>query len=62
MAEYVLNKRSNVLHKLPASESCNTDQIQYKLRWSGANDEEIVAYQVANTLQGVTPCRRCFRG
>jgi hypothetical protein len=62
MTDYVLNKRSKVLHKLPASESCNTDQIDYKLRWTGEDTDDPVAYQDATELVSFRKCRRCFGG
>jgi hypothetical protein len=60
--DYVLNVNSKVLHKLPASESCNTDQITHKLRWTGTEGEDPVAYQSRNELVSFTRCKRCFRG
>jgi hypothetical protein len=63
VTDYVLNRNSNVLHRLPASESCNTDQIQHKLRWSGDDaNEQVVAYQDRHELVSIKRCRRCFGG
>jgi hypothetical protein len=60
MMQYVLNRRSRTLHKLPASESCNTDDIASEHRFYVALvDEDVVAYI---GLGRVRRCLRCFRG
>lgn len=53
---YVLNKRSKVLHRLPASESCNTDAIKGKKRF------EIHVSETMLMIGGedYRPCIRCF--
>lgn len=59
MVDYVLNKRSGVLHRLPASESCNTDQIAYKARWTESSGvDEIVGH--TELAVPIRKCRRCF--
>lgn len=60
MVDYVLNRRTHVLHKLPASESCNTDQIADKARWTSDELEEPVAYQDRDELISFRKCPRCF--
>lgn len=52
---YVLNKRSGVLHRLPASESCNTDDIRDEYRFDIHASEELV------TLAHDRPWRYCVR-
>lgn len=62
--QYILNKRSGTLHKLPASESCNTDQIEREHRFYVATGEDVVSY-VAFGLgveSDIRQCLRCFRG
>ena len=56
MARYVLNRRSGVLHELPASESCKTDAIKDDLRFDSDDDEEVVF--VDGNI--VAFCLRCF--
>lgn len=58
MDSYVLNKRSGVLHRLPASESCNTDQIVGILRFEVHASESVVAYFKPGQI--FRCCRRCF--
>lgn len=54
---YVLNRRSGVLHRLPASESCNTDAILDEVRFTVDDEEEIVGYIGQRTMRR---CTRCF--
>lgn len=54
---YVLNRASGVLHKLPASESCNTDDIKTADRFATYGGEELVAYL---SPVDVRYCLRCF--
>jgi len=54
----ILNRRSRTLHRLPAWESCNTDQITDGYRYIArpihpADEAELAAGPVR-------PCRRCF--
>ena len=57
--QYVINKRSKVLHKLPAPESCNTDDIADEYRFYVAAGEDIVGYV---GLPGLKFCKRCYPG
>lgn len=45
---YVLNKRTNVLHRLPTPEKCNIDQVPEKYR------------KRVNTPAVGRLCMRCF--
>lgn len=58
MVSYILNKRSGVLHRLPASESCNTDQIYKGKMFALHRSEEPVAYLASGTI--FRRCKRCF--
>lgn len=55
--DYVLNRANGVLHKLPASESCNTDAIRSEERFTVNEGEDVVGY-----IGGVDVryCTRCF--
>jgi hypothetical protein len=57
--QYVINKRSKVLHKLPASESCNTDDIASEYRFYLGAAETVVGYI---GLPNMRYCKRCFPG
>lgn len=57
--DYVLNKRSHILHRLPASESCNTDQIVKEDRFFIHASEEVVS-MIPDEVD-FRKCRRCFR-
>ncbi len=50
-AAFILNERSNVLHKLPSYESCNVDQIPQKFR---------TKIQSLRQVRRVKRCKRCF--
>lgn len=54
---YVLNRASAVLHKLPASESCNTDDIKSDERFTIDVNEELLTYLAP---VDVRYCLRCF--
>lgn len=56
--DYILNRRSGVLHKLPASESCNTDQVLQKERFFIHASEEVVGHLEQEEFRR---CKRCFR-
>lgn len=61
MVSYLLNKASGVLHKLPASESCNTDQIGARERFEVHATESVVGYLTFPLRTRVRECKRCFR-
>lgn len=54
---YVLNKRTGTLHRLPASEACNTDDIADGRRFEVDDGEEVVGF-IHRTFRF---CKRCFR-
>ena len=58
MVSYVLNKRSGLIHRLPASESCNTDQIVREQRFDVHASESVIAYLDPGTI--FRRCKRCF--
>jgi hypothetical protein len=51
---YLLNRTSGTLHKLPASESCNTDQVESRLYFADRVD-------AATHLRFRRLCARCFK-
>lgn len=57
MVSYVINRRSKIMHKLPASESCNTDQIAAKERFEAYLNELPVLILEGSEFRY---CRRCF--
>lgn len=58
VVSYVLNKRSQVIHKLPADERCNTDQIIKEQRFEVHASESVVGYLDSGTI--FRRCKRCF--
>ena len=59
MNSYLLNKSSGILHRLPASESCNTDQIHKSLRFEIHASEEVVGH-LGSKVKRLIYCKRCF--
>jgi len=51
--KFILNRDSGTLHKLPASEACNTDQI-------GARSFFADTVQAAAHVRFRRLCKRCF--
>ena len=58
MQGYVLNKRSGVLHKLPADERCNTDDIRSEHRFELHASEEFAG--MIGYKRPILRCMRCF--
>ena len=61
--KYVLNKASGTLHRLPASESCNTDQIEWRVEFEAGSDFMAMARAIQRrvNLKPSRLCTRCFK-